>query len=254
MIVGSIVIIASNQVLDSTSPPNNARVIFYLVLVAAVLLTLKTWPKRIAALAGTVVFGLVLPRDRRRPLVGRDEGERHLGRLPELGDRALGADPLLTCTSWPSVAISSLLPASSCSSSLKGWWRIVVLVPTLVLTAFVWGESDDPQQPAVTRSVLFGVLLIATMTLRPRGAAGTAKVEIVLDVTRRASHGLARAGNGRFPPRAPLPFVLTADGTGPRPPGRSRRRKPPAPEASGPDDECPPRTETVSRRRSAGCR
>ena len=60
MIVGAIVIIASNQVLDSTSPPNNARVIFYVVLTAAVLLTLKTWPKRIAALGGTFVFGLAL--------------------------------------------------------------------------------------------------------------------------------------------------------------------------------------------------
>ena len=34
-------------------------------------------------------------------------------------------------------------------------------------------------QPAVTRSVLFGVLLIAVMTIRPQGLFGTAKVEIV---------------------------------------------------------------------------
>ena len=61
---------------------------------------------------------------------------------------------------------------------LKGWWRIVVLVPTLVLTAFVW-ENLMIQQPAVTRSVLFGVLLIAIMTIRPQGLFGTAKVEIV---------------------------------------------------------------------------
>ncbi len=61
---------------------------------------------------------------------------------------------------------------------LKGWWRIVVLVPTLSLTAFVW-ENLMIEQPAVTRSVLFGVLLIAVMTIRPQGLFGQAKVEIV---------------------------------------------------------------------------
>ena len=61
---------------------------------------------------------------------------------------------------------------------LKGWWRLGVLVPTLYLTAFVW-ENLLVLQPAVTRYVLFGALLIAVMTIRPQGLFGTAKVEIV---------------------------------------------------------------------------
>ena len=61
---------------------------------------------------------------------------------------------------------------------LKGWWRVAVVPPTLVLTAFVW-ENLLIQQPAVTRYVLFGVLLIALMATRPQGLFGTAKVEIV---------------------------------------------------------------------------
>jgi ABC-type branched-subunit amino acid transport system permease subunit len=60
---------------------------------------------------------------------------------------------------------------------LKGWWRLAVLVPTLYLTAFVW-ENLLIQNPAVTRYVLFGALLIAVMTIRPQGLFGTAKVEI----------------------------------------------------------------------------
>src|SRR5262245_27819231 len=60
MVVGAVVIIASNQVLDSTSSPTLQRVLFYVVLIAAVLLTMKTWPRRLAALAGTVAFGLVV--------------------------------------------------------------------------------------------------------------------------------------------------------------------------------------------------
>ena len=61
---------------------------------------------------------------------------------------------------------------------LKGWWRVMVMVPTLYLSAFVW-ENLLIVNPSVTRSVLFGVLLIAVMTLRPQGLFGSAKVEIV---------------------------------------------------------------------------
>ena len=61
---------------------------------------------------------------------------------------------------------------------LKGWWRVIVYVPTLYLTALVW-ENLLIQNPAVTRYVLFGALLIAVMTIRPQGLFGTAKVEIV---------------------------------------------------------------------------
>ena len=62
---------------------------------------------------------------------------------------------------------------------LKGWWRIVVLVPMLSLTAFVW-ENLMIEQPAVTPSLLYvALLLIAVMTIRPEGLFGQAKVEVV---------------------------------------------------------------------------
>ena len=60
---------------------------------------------------------------------------------------------------------------------LKGWWRVAIVPPTIAVTAFVW-ENLLIQQPAVTRYVLFGALLIAVMTIRPQGLFGTAKVEI----------------------------------------------------------------------------
>jgi ABC-type branched-subunit amino acid transport system permease subunit len=55
---------------------------------------------------------------------------------------------------------------------------VILYVPTLYLTALVW-ENLLIQNPAVTRYVLFGALLIAVMTIRPQGLFGTAKVEIV---------------------------------------------------------------------------
>src|SRR6476619_4639549 len=60
MIVGAVVIVASNQALDSTSPPNLPRILFYAAVIAAVYFTLKSWPQRIAAFGGTLVFGLVV--------------------------------------------------------------------------------------------------------------------------------------------------------------------------------------------------
>jgi ABC-type branched-subunit amino acid transport system permease subunit len=51
-------------------------------------------------------------------------------------------------------------------------------VPTLYLVVFVF-ENLLIQQPAVTRLILFGALLIALMTARPQGLLGTARVEIV---------------------------------------------------------------------------
>ena len=177
MVVGAIVIIASNQVLDSTSPPNNARVIFYAVLTAAVLLTLKTWPKRIAALGGTFVFGLAL-----REIVGALWSNGTKGQVTSGGFLNWVIDHWVLIPADPHrLAVWGYLLLIACIFvlvQLKGWWRIVVLVPTLVLTAFVW-ENLMIQQPAVTRSVLFGVLLIAIMTIRPQGLFGTAKVEIV---------------------------------------------------------------------------
>src|SRR4029079_17887399 len=60
MIVGAVVIVASNQALDSTSPPNLPRILFYAAVIAAVYFTLKSWPQRLAAFGGTALFGLLV--------------------------------------------------------------------------------------------------------------------------------------------------------------------------------------------------
>ena len=177
MIVGAIVIIASNQALDSTSPPNQARVLFYAVLIAAVLLTMKTWPKRIAALLGVAVFGLVL-----HAIVGAVWANGTKGEVTSGGFlNGVIKHWVLIPVHPHRLAVWGYLLLIVCIVvlvQLKGWWRLVVLLPTLSLTAFVW-ENLMIQQPAVTRSVLFGLLLIAVMTIRPEGLFGQARVEVV---------------------------------------------------------------------------
>jgi ABC-type branched-subunit amino acid transport system permease subunit len=177
MIVGAIVIIASNQVLDSTSPPNVARVLFYAALIAAVFFTMRrSWPRLIAAFAATAAFGLVV-----HAIVDAVWSRGTAGQVTEGGFlTGVIRNWVLLPTNPGRLAVYGYLlmvVLIIAVVQLKGWWRLVVLVPTLYLTAFVW-ENLLVQQPAVTRYVLFGALLIAVMTIRPQGLFGTAKVEI----------------------------------------------------------------------------
>jgi ABC-type branched-subunit amino acid transport system permease subunit len=177
MIVGAVAIIASNQVLDSTSPPNVARVLFYLSLIAAVYFTMRrSWPRLIAAFAATAAFGLVV-----HAIVDAAWSRGTAGAVKDGGFlTGLIRNWVLLPTNPGRLAVYGYLLMIVCIVAvvqLKGWWRLIVLVPTLYLTAFVW-ENLLVQQPAVTRYVLFGALLIAVMTIRPQGLFGTAKVEI----------------------------------------------------------------------------
>ena len=177
MIVGSIVIVAANQALDPTSPANLPRILFYGAVIAAVYLTMKTWPKRIAALAGTAVFGLLV-----HAIVGSVWSDGTSGQVTSGGFLG-GVIKNWSCIpEHPSrLAVYGylmLIVSVTVLVQLKGWWRIAVLVPTLYLTAFVW-ENLMIQQPSVTRQVLLGLMLIAVMTIRPQGLFGQTKVEIV---------------------------------------------------------------------------
>jgi branched-chain amino acid transport system permease protein len=177
MIVGAVAIIASNQVLDSTSPPNVARVLFYTALILGVFFTMRrSWPRLLTAFAATVVFGLLV-----HAVVDAIWSRGTAGQVTSGGFLTGVIRNWVLLPSNPGrIAVYGYLlmvVAVIAVVQLKGWWRLAVLVPTLYLTAFVW-ENLLIQQPAVTRYVLFGALLIAVMTIRPQGLFGTAKVEI----------------------------------------------------------------------------
>jgi ABC-type branched-subunit amino acid transport system permease subunit len=61
---------------------------------------------------------------------------------------------------------------------LSGWRRLVLLVPTLYLAAFVW-ENVMLAKPEPTRFIVLGSVLVALMILRPNGLLGEKRVEIV---------------------------------------------------------------------------
>ena len=177
VILGAVMINVSFQFLAPENPQENARVLFYAVLLLLVVLTLRQWWLRGAVVAAVLVFGIavhaivgaVAPSWTGGPVV---EGGR-LGRLvedwvilPHGHDRFGG------------IAYVALVVAVLVLTRLHGTLRVVALVPTIYLAAIVW-ENSFVEQPAVARWILFGALLIGLMTVRPQGLLGTPRVEIV---------------------------------------------------------------------------
>jgi branched-chain amino acid transport system permease protein len=172
--LGAVVI---NVSLEALRQPDHARWIFYIAILVGLALALKPWRRFAAVVAGTIVLGFVV----RAIAVGiwpdGTKGELQSGGA--LGDVlrhwvVLPTHPH-TIGNW---AFVLLIAAIISLSTIRGIWRLVALVPTLYLTAFVW-ENRLVQEPSVTRLLLIGAILIVLMNARPQGLLGTARVEIV---------------------------------------------------------------------------
>ena len=86
--------------------------------------------------------------------------------------------PTHLATWIPPVSYILLIAVVLVLTLLRGWLRLVLLVPALYLAAFVW-ESVMLAQPEPTRYIVLGALLVALMVIRPNGLLGEKRVEIV---------------------------------------------------------------------------
>ena len=75
-------------------------------------------------------------------------------------------------------AFVSLIVLVLALTVVQGWWRYVLLVPTIWTAAFVW-ETRLIEDSPTTRPLLLGVILIVLMAVRPQGLLGTPRVEVV---------------------------------------------------------------------------
>jgi ABC-type branched-subunit amino acid transport system permease subunit len=179
VVLGAIVINVSFQFLAPENPQNNARLLFYAVLLLLLVLSMRRpWWRLGAVVVGVVGLGFVMrlavealaPSWTGGPVV---EGGRFAGLIDDWvvisppGHGRLG-----------SFAYVGLVVAILVLTQLRGWIRTVAVVPTVYLAAVVW-ENSFVEQPAVARWILFGALLVALMTVRPQGLLGTPRVEIV---------------------------------------------------------------------------
>src|SRR5712692_4662946 len=172
--IGAVVVNVSLEVLRT---PDHARWIFYLAILAGLAFALRPWWKLVAVLGGTAIFGLVV----HAIAVGVWSKQTH-GQLQAAGRLGgLLRHWVVLPTNQQKIgnwAFVLLVAAVIVVTTLKGSWRLVFLVPTLYLTAFVW-ENRLVVEPSVTRLLLIGALLIVLMNARPQGLLGTARVEIV---------------------------------------------------------------------------
>jgi branched-chain amino acid transport system permease protein len=176
VMVGAIVVNVSFEILTPATP-GTARLLFYAAILVGLALVVRRWTRLAVVLGATAVLGFVvhLIVENARPAWTRGAAES--GGF--LGD-AIEAWVVLPSSPGNSAkyAYIALVAAIVLVTRLRGWARLVALAPVLYLAAFVW-ENLLVHQPAVTRLVLFGALLVTLMQVRPQGLLGTSRVEIV---------------------------------------------------------------------------
>jgi branched-chain amino acid transport system permease protein len=181
-ILGAIVINVSLQFLQPQNDhPSIKRWLFYGAIVLFIAL-MKPWYRGIIVLVGTVVFGYAV-----HAIVSATAGASWTsGAATDAGSASVAKGlhdwvviPNATLHGgFGTYAYIGLVVLVCLVRSVSGWWRTLALIPTLYMTAVVWENVLAPS-PAVTAEILFGVLLIIIMTVRPQGLIGTARVEIV---------------------------------------------------------------------------
>jgi branched-chain amino acid transport system permease protein len=155
--------------------PPKARFLFYVLLVAAVVLAFRL-SRPLAVVVGAIVgFGFaahaVAQAIDRTWVSGRSTGA-----AGAFADWVIVPERL---ASWvgPTTYIA-LIASMLILTLLHGWARRALLVPTVYLAAFVW-ENVMLAKPEPTRFIVLGALLVALMILRPNGLLGERRVEIV---------------------------------------------------------------------------
>ena len=186
VVAGAVLI---NVLLEVLRDPDHARWVFYVLVFGFLVAKIRPWRVLAAVLGGLVAFGVVVhaivgavwPRGTAGPIsTGIFEFTthgwlavvlRHWLVLPkntyEVADFRIG-----------NVAFVSLVVLVLALTVVQGWWRYVLLVPTIWTAAFVW-ETRLIEDSPTTRPLLLGVVLIVLMAVRPQGLFGTPRVEVV---------------------------------------------------------------------------
>jgi branched-chain amino acid transport system permease protein len=172
MILGAIVVNVSLEVLRT---PNHATWVFFTLIIATLLAKLRPWKVLAAVVAGTIAFGFAVyavitaiwPTS--NDGTGAVTGE--LGRWLEHW-LPIPADPT-PAGNWAFIAVVVLVLVLT---TVRPFWRNIVLVPTLYLSVYTW-DARLAFEPSITRLIMIGVILIVLMNARPQGLAGTTRVE-----------------------------------------------------------------------------
>jgi ABC-type branched-subunit amino acid transport system permease subunit len=172
-VLGAVIVASVPEILRT---PENARYLFYIVLVLLLVAVVRPW-QRLAILAGAVVaFGFAVHAIVAAVWPPGVEGETAGGGL---GSGLLDAWLVLPDTERATIgnlAFVLLIAAVLTLTQVRPDTRFLLLVPTIYLAAFVW-ENRLVYEPSITRQLLFGAVLVSMMVTRPHGLLGTPRVE-----------------------------------------------------------------------------
>ena len=175
VVLGAIIV---SVLLEVLREPGDARGLFYLVILLALVGVFRPSLRLAIVLGGTAVLGFVA-----HLVAGRVDDAWTAGVAEDSG-RIAGwvSDWVIVPTQlagWvPAVSYVTLIALALGLTLVEGWRRVALLIPTLYLAAFVW-ENVLLDAPESTRYVVLGGLLVAMMIARPQGLLGEKRVEIV---------------------------------------------------------------------------
>ncbi len=173
VVAGALII---GPLLELLRDASKSRIIFFVALVGAlVLMGRRSRPVAIVAVA-TLVLGFLV-----HAVAGAIDpswvaGEHQPGFAGFVDHWVIVPEHLAR---WiPPVSYVGVIGAALLCTMLRGLPRLVALVPTLYLGAFVW-ENVMLSKPEPARYIVLGLILIALMILRPNGLLGERRVEII---------------------------------------------------------------------------
>jgi ABC-type branched-subunit amino acid transport system permease subunit len=173
VVLGALII---GPLLELLRDPGKARVLFYLALVAGVVFAFRRSRTLGLVSAATIVFGFAM-----HALASAHDGSWVAGEKAGGFGGAIAHWVVVPShlASWvqPTTYIG-VIGMTLVLSLLERRVRLVLLVPTLYLAAFVW-ENVMLANPEPMRYIVLGLILIALMILRPNGLLGERRVEIV---------------------------------------------------------------------------
>jgi ABC-type branched-subunit amino acid transport system permease subunit len=173
VVLGALII---GPLLELLRDPGKARVLFYLALVAGVVFAFRRTRALGVVSAATIAFGFVV-----HAIAGAIDpawvaGEHAGGFAGALAHWVVVPAHL---ASWlqPTTYVG-VIGMALVLTLVSRRVRLVLLVPTLYLAAFVW-ENVMLANPEPMRYIVLGLILISLMILRPNGLLGERRVEIV---------------------------------------------------------------------------
>ncbi len=172
VVLGAIIV---NVLLQLLQNPDQARVLFYLLVVAGLITAFRFTRQLAIVIVATIAFGFVVhaivsawhPRWATTTHGGFGGDLSHWVVIPSRLDGWVGQ-----------VAYGLMIVGILAVTQLRGWARLVALPPTIYISAFVWENVMIPN-PGPTRYIVLGALLIVLMIARPNGLLGERRVEIV---------------------------------------------------------------------------